>query len=163
MSKKPTEINPVRAERVKILMKRENINQTQLAELIPQTQQNISRILTNKQPLTEENAKRIVELFPGYRLQWLLGYDDVMTQTDQLRTLIHNRVDTAEAINQVIRSVADDICFRENIPRPEIPFIYDFSILQTQLHEYAELIVSDYLKNRENSRFWKRMDAQYKK
>ena len=115
MSKKPTEKNPVRAERVKIIMKREKINQTKLAAMIPQTQQNISRILTGKQPLTEANAKRIIELFPGYRLQWLLGYDNVMTQTDRLRTLIHNRVDTAEAINQVIRSVADDICFRERV------------------------------------------------
>lgn len=86
MSKKRSEINPIRAERVKTILDRENINQQKLADLIFQTQQNVSRILTGKQPLTEDTARQIVEAFPdsGYRIQWLLGYDDVMTYNDEI-------------------------------------------------------------------------------
>ena len=165
MSRQKTEINPVRAERVKILIDRENIKQTEFAKRIFQTQQNVSRIVQKKQPLTEETARQIVKAFPEYRIEWLLGDDDHMTATDQLRDVIHNKVDTAEALNQVIRLVADDICSREGIKRPTIPTLPDFMELQSQLHEYAELIVRDYLVNRENSRTWKRIDNNpiYKK
>ena len=84
MSKKATEINPIRAERIKIIIDRENINQQKLAELIFQTQQNISRIIQKRQPLTEETAQAIIRAFPEYRIQWLLGYDDVMTVNDEI-------------------------------------------------------------------------------
>lgn len=163
VSRKKTELNPKRAERVKIIIDREKISQIEFAHRIHQSQQNVSRIVTLKSALTEDNAQAIVNAFPEYRLQWLLGYDDFMTQTDQLRSLIHNKVDTAEALNQVIRLVADDICSRENIPRPYISFIPDFSQLQTMLHDYAELIISDYLKNRDHSRIWNRIDSQFGK
>lgn len=162
MGRKATEINPIRAERVKTIIKREGITQIKLAEMLFRTPQNISAIVNANIALTEETAKQIITLFPDYRLQWLLGYDDIMLHIEELKQMINRKVDTAEAINQVIRLVADDICAREKIKRPTIPFVYDFSILQTQLHEYAELIISDYLKNRENSRFWKRMDNEYK-
>ena len=161
MSKPKSEINPIPAERFKELIKREDIKKIELVEKINLSQQSISRILQKKQTLTDDTARAIIKQFPEYRLQWLLGYDDIMLHTDELRGMLHNIVDTAEAINQVISLVADDICRREKIPRKPIPTIYDFSILQTQLHEYTELIVSDYLKNRKNSRFWKRMDSKY--
>ena len=161
MSRKATEINPIRAERVKTLIKREKITQTKLSEMLFRSQQNISAIVKAKIALTEDTAKQIIKLFPAYRLQWLLGYDDIMLHTEELKQMINRKADTAEAINEVIRLVADEICAREKIKRPTIPFLYDFSILQTQLHDYAELIISDYLKNRENSHFWKRMDHEY--
>lgn len=161
MSKKPSEINPEPAKRLKELLMLENVTQEKLSDLIHLSQQSISRIIQKKQSLTDQTARAVIKVFPNYRIEWLLGFDDIMTHTDDLRNLIHNKVDTAEAINQVISLIADDICRREKIPRKPIPFMYDFSILQTQLHEYAELIVSDYLKNRKNSRFWKRMDSEY--
>lgn len=82
MSRQRTEINPIRADRVKILMKREKITQTVLADRIYQTQQNVSRIMQKRQPLTEETARLIVKAFPEYRLEWILGYDDFMTHED---------------------------------------------------------------------------------
>ena len=78
MSRKKTEINPIRAERVKLLISREHITQTEFAERIDMTQQNISRIVQLKQPLTEETARRIIGRFPDYRIEWLLGYDDAI-------------------------------------------------------------------------------------
>lgn len=159
MGRKRTEINPIRAERVKTIIQREKLNQKQLADVLNRTQQNINNIVQGKTGLTEEAAKQIIALFPHYRLQWLLGYDDIMFHTDELRQVIHRKVNTAEAKIQVISLIVDDICKRENITRPDIPSS-DFYVLQEQLHDYAELIISDYLKNRKNSRTWKRIDNQ---
>ena len=79
MSRKKTEINPIRAERVKQLIEREGISQIDFANRIFQTQQNVSRIINLKPALTEETARDIVTAFPEYRIEWLLGYDDSMT------------------------------------------------------------------------------------
>lgn len=79
MSRKKTEINPIRAERVKKLIEREGISQIDFANRIFQTQQNVSRIINLKTALTEETAQDIVSAFPEYRIEWLLGYDDSMT------------------------------------------------------------------------------------
>ena len=79
MSRTKTEINPKRAENVKKLIEAEKITQTELADRIHMTQQNISRIVQMKQPLTEETARLIIEAFPDYRIEWFLGYDDIMT------------------------------------------------------------------------------------
>jgi len=106
MSKKRSEINPIRAERVKTILDREGITQQKLAEMIFQTQQNVSRILTGKQPLTEETARAIIDAankisdqnaaqkagisleeygdHVTYRIEWLLGYDDKMTVEDEI-------------------------------------------------------------------------------
>lgn len=79
MSRKKTEINPIRAERVKTIITRSGLKQAVFAKRIFQTQQNVSRILNLKTALTEETARDIVTAFPEYRIEWLLGYDDSMT------------------------------------------------------------------------------------
>lgn len=82
MSRKKTEINPIRADRVKKLIEREKISQVDFASRIFQTQQNVSRILNLKTALTEETAQDIIKAFPEYRIEWLLGYDDSMTDIE---------------------------------------------------------------------------------
>lgn len=87
MSRKKTEINPKRADNVKKLIENEKkirgkFTQTEFAEAIHQTQQNVSRILNLQTALTEETARDIVTAFPGYRIEWLLGYDDAMTDIE---------------------------------------------------------------------------------
>lgn len=82
MGRKRTLINPVRAKRLKALIEAEGITQTEFAESLYRSQQSISRIITGKNALTEETAKEIIEKFPRYRLEWLLGYDPYMTQLD---------------------------------------------------------------------------------
>ncbi len=163
MRKTRAEINPIRAERLKILLNREKITQTQLADALHFTQQHISSIIRQHNALTEETAKAVISLFPAYRLQWLMGFDDIMLHTDEITQMIHNEVDTADAITMVINLVADDICKREGIDRPFIPFIPDFSELQNRLRDYAELILYDYLMNRKNSRTWRRIDNEQKR
>ncbi len=90
MSRKRTEIDPKRAERLKILIDHEKelrngkFSQTQFAKSIHMTQQNVSRIIQMHQALNEQTAKDIIEQYPKYRVEWLLGYDDYMTPADYL-------------------------------------------------------------------------------
>lgn len=82
MARPRTEINPIRAERVKIILEREKLTQKEFSDAIHRSQQNISNIIRLKEGLTEDNAKEIVKQFPKYRIEWLLGLDDYMTEYD---------------------------------------------------------------------------------
>lgn len=106
MSRKKTEIDPVRAERVKILIDREGITQTEFAERIFQTQQNVSRIINLKTALTEETARDIVSAFPGYRIEWLLGYDDSMTVIEQFMNTVQTANEEATLLHHGFMSFA---------------------------------------------------------
>ena len=106
MSRKKTEIDPVRAERVKILIDREGITQTEFAERIFQTQQNVSRIINLKTALTEETARDIVSAFPGYRIEWLLGYDDSMTVIEQYMNTVRTVNEEATLLHHGFMSFA---------------------------------------------------------
>ena len=158
MSRKRTEINSIRAERFKIIISREKITQTELQGMIHLSQQSISRIVQSKQALTEETAQAIINVFPDYRIEWLLGYDDTMLVSDEIMQVVRNKVDSAEAIRQVINLITAEICSREGMQRPDIPFFPDFTMLQEMLHDYAELLINDYIKNRANSRIWRRLE-----
>lgn len=102
MSRIKTEISSKRAENVKKLIENEKITQKELADRIHMTQQNISRIVQMKQPLTEETARLIVEAFPGYRISWLLGYDDYMTESDYFDHFVSK---TEKTYNEKISAV----------------------------------------------------------
>lgn len=88
MGRKKAEINPIRAERLKILIDREkkirhgDFSQIKFAESINMAQRNVSRIIQMHHGLTEETARHIIEQYPDYRIEWLLGYDDYMTTAD---------------------------------------------------------------------------------
>ncbi len=88
MGRKKAEINPIRAERLKILIDREkkirhgDFSQIKFAESINMAQQNVSRIIQMHQALYEQTARHIIEQYPNYRIEWLLGYDDYMTLAD---------------------------------------------------------------------------------
>lgn len=108
-----------RALRIKELMKREGLKQKDIAELIPvpsrkkenkgelepMDEQNFSRLLRSGKQIKEEICLCIIEHFPEYRLEWLLGYDDYMTEAEMIedtRKMFHEAVDmrnkTADAV-----------------------------------------------------------------
>lgn len=68
----------LRADRIKELMRREKLSQEKLGEALHMAQQNISRILKSAK-ISEETIDCIVDAFPNYRKQWLLGYDAIPT------------------------------------------------------------------------------------
>jgi len=78
MGRLKTEINPIRAERVKIMIEREGLTQKELGLMINRSQQSISEIVHCKRALTESTAQEFIRVFPEYRIEWLMGYDDIM-------------------------------------------------------------------------------------
>ena len=83
MGRKPQEINPIRGERLKLLLKEHGMEQKELSERIHLTKEHISYIVTGKRSLTRDNAKLILRLFPNVRYEWLMGYDDFKTEFDK--------------------------------------------------------------------------------
>lgn len=115
MSRKKTEINPIRAERVKKLIEREKISQVDFASRIFQTQQNVSRILNLKTALTEETARLIIEAFPEYRIEWLLGYDDSMTNAEKFLNTIQKANEEGLLLHKGFFSFAQLSGFKINV------------------------------------------------
>lgn len=82
MAKSKTEINPIRAERLKELLLAENLSQEEFASRIGKGQQSISRYITKRGPITESIAERIVKAFPNVSFSWLMGFDDEIYKKD---------------------------------------------------------------------------------
>lgn len=163
MSKKATEINPIRAERVKTIIEREKIPQQEFARLTHQSQQNVSRIVKKHNSLTEENAREIIKAFPAYRLQWLLGYDDIMLEEDYNRAFV-DRMDAANnAVITLLDASVREICAREGIDPPEIDNIPEFLLLEAQIRDFTDGLVWNYIKHRSASHFWSFIDQTINK
>lgn len=82
MGRPRIKINPKRGQRLKQLCISENITFKSLADSIPISAQSISEIVNGKASLTEQVARRVVELFPKYRFEWLMGFDDFKTEAE---------------------------------------------------------------------------------
>lgn len=70
-----------RVQAVKKLMKREGLRQIDLADALNMEPQNFSRILVTGK-VSDKTCRKIHDLYPEYRLEFLLGYDDDMTFED---------------------------------------------------------------------------------
>lgn len=85
MSRKREEINPECGRRLKSLLARSGITQKQLAEKLSYTPQHISQIVQGNRRMPFELAQRIIqEVFPEYRVEWLMGRDDIKTEDDRI-------------------------------------------------------------------------------
>ena len=99
-----------RVSAIKTLLDSEGLTQEELAgmiyvkskktkELVPMEPQNLSRCLTSGN-VSEKMCRRIAELFPGYRIEYILGYDDYPTTADLLASVL----DTAKQENDIMTS-----------------------------------------------------------
>ena len=94
MGRKKMEINLISNERLSSLLKEKKIKQSELAEKLNYTPQQISRIVTGKERLTEDFARKIIELFKTgdletdmfdtIRYEWLMGLDNFKTEGDRM-------------------------------------------------------------------------------
>lgn len=78
------EIDKKRGERLRTIARRKGVTQTELSEQLGCSPVHLSKIVTGSRNLTEDMAQKVVNLFPEYRLQWLLGYDDYATDEEAL-------------------------------------------------------------------------------
>ena len=84
MTRRQVPINPKQAENLKQVLTLYGMSQRQLAESASISQQAISRIVRGKAALHDDIAKAIVGVCPGasLRWEWLMGYDEMMTEKD---------------------------------------------------------------------------------
>lgn len=102
MSRKKTEINPVGAERLAMLIKGENITQAELAKRVGIKQASVSRILHGHQSLTIWIAQAVANEFPAYSVRWLLGFD----QNEET----HEAIEEIRSKLAEIRKLSNEIC-----------------------------------------------------
>ena len=83
MARKREEINQICGKNLKCLLSSNKMTQKQLAKELNYTEQHLSLIIKGKRRLTTEAARKIAEMFPGTRYEWLMGYDDYRTVAEK--------------------------------------------------------------------------------
>lgn len=101
--KKTDSINPKCGKRVKELLKESKKTQKWLADQLGITEVHLSNIVRGEKRLTEKKALEIVELFPAYRFEWLMGIDDYPTDKEKNLSDRKNRraQDVLNSINKM--------------------------------------------------------------
>ena len=106
MGRPKVSINPAWAENLRRICKEQGITQAQLAGDIYLSQQTLSKIMQGKASLTSRNAEAIIKLFPEYRFNGLMGYDDCLTEEEYEAQRILDRAfyafDEREATNALL-------------------------------------------------------------
>lgn len=92
-------------EKVKQLMKDCHCTQAQLAEKINCSENHISMIVRGERNLTVKKAKKIADLF-GVRFQWLLGFDDCMTDGHKIEQAAEAALENGGAAHTLIQLAA---------------------------------------------------------
>lgn len=78
----------VRVSRIRTLLEREDLKQKDLADALDIEPQNLSRCMVSGK-ISEKMCRKIVECFPEYRIEWLLGDDDSMTDIEWADNIQH--------------------------------------------------------------------------
>lgn len=99
--KKTSSKENVRVSRIKELLKREGLKQKDLAYELDMEPQNFSRFMISGK-VSEKTCEKIVKLYPDYRIEWLLGYDDLMTHYDWANSVQHMKDLVADSMWGVI-------------------------------------------------------------
>lgn len=151
----PKKIDFERAENIKTIIQEEKMSQAAFARSINMTPSNLNRIIRLKQPFTEAAAETICAYYPRYRKEWLLGYDPYMTEEEKTRAAdcgIRNNAPVT-----VLDTALLNVCRSEGIDAPALDNIPEMMLLVSQLEDYAEMLMKNYIK-RNQSHFWRTLD-----
>ena len=152
----PKEIDFKRVENIKSLLEDEKLTQAKLADMIGMTPENLNRILRLRHPLTTATAESIYHAFnKKYRLEWIQGYSPYKTDEELARSK-----DTSIRLSApitVLDTALKKVCQREGILAPLLDNIPELMLLEAQLNDYAEMLMSGYI-HRENSNVWRFLD-----
>ena len=151
----PKEIDYSRSMNINAILKREGLKQRELADKIGMSPENLNRIIKLRRPLTEATAETIHAYFPKYRVDWIMGRDRYMTEEDRI-TSKENQIRNDAPIT-VLDTALLSVCHREGIDVPELKNIPELTLLVSQLQDYAEMLMRNYI-HRTDSRFWTNLD-----
>lgn len=116
MPRPKVKINPICGKRLKELCKEQKITQTKLSEIIFITQQTLSKIVNGECSLTEQTARKIVNIFPIYRIEWLMGLDDYKTEAEACHPLLKESLDGGEAVRLLFASFGYMVTIESLVP-----------------------------------------------
>lgn len=86
MARKRVHINDECGKRLATIIKSEGETQASLAEKIGLSRKTMSNMVTGKASVTRETAEMVIGLYPNYRIEWLLGFDDVENKAGETNT-----------------------------------------------------------------------------
>ena len=150
---KSSQVESIRAERIKTILKIEDLTQVDLADALQMEPQNVSRFLRSGK-VSEKTCRKINALYPQYRLQWLLGLDDDMNFTE----MVHNYADRAEAVNMarwtILNNAFREVCEREGLDPIKLDDVSDrqYFEMASYLAKQAEFIAWRYIQPNKQSR-----------
>lgn len=158
MSRKREIINPIRGERLRIIIKEvegtKKGRNMRFAEKFNYTPEHISQILRGNKNLPEHFAREIVAAYPLYRIEWLLGVDDYKT-LDELKKHYN---DTFTSIDNGILALLNnslmEVCLCEGIEVPTLDNIPELLFLEAQIKDYADSLMWNYIKRKQQSHIW---------
>ena len=103
MARPHTEIKEIRCNRLKQILEETKTTQKQLHEAINVSQQGISQMVNCKANVTSTTATAVIKLFPQYRLEWLMGFDDYKTNAD----VYVSRINSLDHTDKVVCALAE--------------------------------------------------------
>lgn len=107
MARKPSQKNPKSRERLIQIIQEQGLTQADFASRAYTSSSTITQIKTGKIGLSRDTAEAIIQAFPDYRIEWLLGFDDIKTHTeyDAYESLsLHLAFENYEKRQQIIRN-----------------------------------------------------------
>lgn len=147
-----------RVTRIKKILENEQIKQKDLADALDMEPQNFSRFMISGK-VSEKTCRKIVALYPKYRIEWLLGYDDYPT-IDDIKAAYQEQF---HAMNRATATILDnavrEVCHREGIDPIVIDNIPEFLLLEAQLKDFASSLIWNYI-HRKNSQVWTLLDHE---
>lgn len=139
MAKARVEINPKSAERLKHFCESKNINQSELARIIDVTPKTISAIATQKTAMSANIAYLIKAKFNDIRVEWLMGQDEYMTESD------YRLAPQLDALEEKIRAIKAAGEFLESIGYRFVP--HESNKLRNNQEEIAIVLLNKGQKN----------------
>lgn len=122
MTRAKKERTPKSAERLKLMRTVAGLSQAAFAIRTGIPQQAISRYERNERPLERKDAEKAIAAFPDYRLAWLLGEDDFVTQADRSRAVLLDARRDGALLDTGFRLLAEvaDFSIEESIMGDEV-------------------------------------------
>lgn len=109
MPKKAPDNIPEYSKRLRKLIKTKNTNFQELSKLLYVSANYLSLIACGKRKMSPEMAKRIAEVLPGIRPQWLLCLDDYMTEDDRTKEVLDFHRTLEDITEELIQAHGYDI------------------------------------------------------
>ncbi len=126
MPKIKAKINEKAINNIRIIMAEEGLNQISFAKKCFQGKDWISKRLRGETGISEEDARTIIEAFPGYRIEWLLGsgeYPQIKTveeyeeiKDNEFLIALQERSDLAKTRKDCIKYIIRSLGYKYHVP-----------------------------------------------